>query len=345
MVTIRDVAERAGVNASTVSRALKNSAAISKKTKEKVKKAMDELGYVPNIAAQMLASGLTHSVGVILPALTSQEMRSQPFYMEILTEMNRVAKSQGYTLSIITGQSVDDLKEQVDNIYRERRVDGFLLLYSIKDDPVQDYLLAKKIPFVMMGTPVQYENETTYVDNDNKLMAKTAVNYLYDKGHRNILFVTDTLDGEVQLDRFIGYRLGMEMLGLTDHPALIFDRHRADTVQTLIDTIQEQEVTALVIIDDMLSLRVSQLLSFYDIKMPDDVSIISFNNSVFATIIHPYLTTFDVNIAALGRTSFTRIFEKIQTKLDENAKLIVPFGLVERESVRVLGTIGKEDNT
>lgn len=333
MVTIRDVAERAGVNPSTVSRALKDSSAISKKTKEKVKKAMDELGYVPNLAAKMLASGYTHSFGVVFPPMTTRDTKSQPFHMEILTEINHTAKANGYTISIATGDTTEDLKNQIHHMYRERRVDGFILLYSYKNDPVQAHLLANHIPFVMIGTPVQYENETTYVDNDNKLMAKTAVQYLQEKGHDRILFVTDNLDGEVQKDRYSGYQSGIEMLGLETHEALIFDRNQPETVDQLVQTIADYKASALVVIDDMLSLRVSQLLSFYQLKVPDDISIISFNNSAYAKIIHPYLTTFDVNIAALGRTAFTRIFEKVQDKIDENAKVIVPFTLKERESV------------
>lgn len=333
MVTIRDVAERAGVNASTVSRALKDSSAISKKTKEKVRKAMEELGYVPNVAAKMLASGLTHSIGVVFPPMSTRDTKSQPFYMEILTEINHTANAQGYTVSIATGESTEDLKEQIKLMYLEKRVDGFILLYSYKDDPVQAYLLAQDIPFVMMGTPVQYENETTFVDNDNKLMAKTAVQHLHEKGHARILFVTDNLDGEVQRDRYMGYRLGLEMLGMPGKDALIFDRNRPETLDILMETIRDEQATALVIIDDMLALRVSQLLSFYGLKVPDDLSLVSFNNSAYAKIIHPYLTSFDINIAALGRTAFTRIYEKVKLKSDENAKVIVPFTLKERESV------------
>lgn len=333
MVTIRDVAARAGVNPSTVSRALKDNPSISLKTKEKVKKAMEELGYVPNLAAKVLASGLTHCVGVVFPPMSSPEMRSQPFYMEILTEINKAASLQDYTISIATGSKIEDLQNQVQRMHLEHRVDGFILLYSLKDDPISTYLRAQKIPFVMMGTPVQFENETTFVDNDNKLMARTAVNYLYDKGHRRILFVTDHLESEVQLGRSIGYRLGVEMLDLPLYPVMFFEDSSPENLPLLLEKIQQEDITALVVIDDRLCLRIMQFLFFCDLRVPDDISLISFNNSIYAKLLHPYLTTFDVNIASLGRSSFGRIFDKIQRKMDENAKVIVPFTLKERESV------------
>lgn len=336
MVTIKDVAERAGVNPSTVSRALKDSSLISSKTKEAVKKAMEELGYVPNVAAKMLASGLTHSIGLIFPPMSNKEMESQPFYMEFLAEVNRVAGSKNYTLTIVTGDDFQGLKKQIRQIYMERRVDGFILLYSLQNDSVQSYLLDHKIPFVMLGTPVQYENETSFVDNDNKLMARTAVNYLHQQGHRQILFVTDNLNGEVQMERFRGYRLGMESLGLEAGFIQVFSGTDPDALEELAETIKVKKITALVIIDDILSLRLSQFLLGKGFKLPEDISLISFNNSVYTKILHPYLTTFDINIEMLGRASFTRVYDKIQSGSDSNAKIIIPFELKERESVRKL---------
>ena len=103
MATIKDVAKKAGVSPSTVSRTLKDNPAISEETKIKVRAAMDELGYVPNIAAQVLATGLTHSLGVILPPLTNRENISQPFYMEILTAINEEASCNSQVVSIATG--------------------------------------------------------------------------------------------------------------------------------------------------------------------------------------------------------------------------------------------------
>lgn len=336
MVTIKDVAERAGVNASTVSRALKDSSAISQKTKDRVRKAMLELGYVPNVAAQMLASGLTYSVGVVLPPLTKPDRVSQPFFMEILTTINAEAKKQDFTISIATSHSMEGLVENVALMYRQKRVDGFIVLYSEKDDPVRSYLMKNEIPFVVVGTPEGFENEITYIDNDNQLMAKTAVEYLHDNGHQNILFVTDDQEGEVYSERYTGYFLESHKLGLTTHDSALFDRHHPNQLDILIETIRQKNITGLVVIDDMVSVRVIQFLSFYGIKVPDDISIVSFNNSVYSKIIHPYLSTFDINITNLGRTSLTRLLEKINdpTKLSE--KVTVPFTLKKRESVRNL---------
>ncbi|EIQ82153.1 UNVERIFIED_CONTAM: LacI family DNA-binding transcriptional regulator [Streptococcus canis] len=335
MVTIKDVAQKAGVNPSTVSRVLKDNRSISQKTKEKVRKAMADLGYVPNVAAQMLASGLTHNIGLVFPPIMTSDRLSEPFFMEILSTITSEAKNHHFTVSIATGMSLDDLLEQVKLMHLQKRVDGFIILYSVQEDPVRKYLMSNKIPFVIVGAPEGDANKITYIDNDNQLMAKTAVDHLYQKGHRQILFITDDLVSEVASERYIGYLKGCLKLSLETQPMLLFDRKDPVSVESLMENIRAFKATALVVIGDVLSVRMVQLLSFYNIKVPDDMSIITFNNSSYAKLIHPYLTTFDINVANLGKTSFKQLLDIINSKEQSlSQKIFVPFTLKKRESVR-----------
>lgn len=337
MVTIKDVAAKAGVNPSTVSRVLKDNRSISQKTKEKVRKAMAELGYVPNVAAQMLASGLTYNVGLIFPPLITPDRLNEPFFMQILSTITSEAKINDFTVSIATGMTVEELEEQVKLMYRQKRVDGFIILYSDPEDPVRKYLMENDVPFVIVGAPEGFENDITYIDNDNQLMGKKAVEYLYQKGHREILFITDDLKSEVSSERFFGYLRGMEKLNLPSEKALLFDRRDPVVMENLIDKIKSSKATALIVIADTISVRLSQFLSYYELKVPDDISIITFNNSAYSTLIHPYMTTFDINVANLGRTSFRRLVELIKSPDKAiTEKIIVPFSLIERESIRQL---------
>ena len=183
MATIKDVARRDGVIPSTVSRTLKDNPSISKETKAKVRAAMDELGYVPNSAAQMLATGLTHSLGFVLPPLTDRENISQPFYMEIITAINEEASSNSQVVSIATDALLEELVKQVELMYRQKRADGFIILYSRTNDPVKDYLLKEKVPFVVVGAAVDNNDKVTYIDNDNKELGQEAVNFLRAKNN------------------------------------------------------------------------------------------------------------------------------------------------------------------
>lgn len=339
MVTIKDVAAKAGVNPSTVSRVLKDSKSISQTTKDNVRKAMLDLGYVPNVAAQMLASGLTHNIGLIFPPLITPDRLNEPFFMQILSTITHEAKKKEFTVSIATGMTVDELKDQVKLMYRQKRVDGFIILYSISNDPVRNYLMENKVPFVIVGAPEGLENDITYVDNDNHLMGKRAVEYLYQKGHREILFVTDDFDSEVAQERYFGYLHGLRKLALHRHHARLFDHRNPIVLDELMEKIEEYDVTALIVVSDMISVKLTQWLSYYHLLVPDDISVITFNNSAYSTLVHPYFTTFDINISNLGRTSFRRLVEVINAShLTTPERTIVPFTLKERESVRQLPT-------
>ena len=333
MVTIKDVAEKAGVNPSTVSRTLKDSPSISQATKERVRKAMDDLGYVPNLAAQTLASGQTQSIGVILPPLMNQERLSQPFFMQIITAINAEASRLSLTVSIAAGENVTAIQEQVQLMHRQKRADGFILLYAEEGDPVKDYLVNNALPFVMVGAPQDEKEEIPYVDNDNVSLGQAALNYLYQHGHKEIAFVTDDRQGKVFQRRYQGYKEASKHLGLPIFAPVLFDRKNPASLQDFTDLLEGSHISALIVSDDLTAVQIMQWLSFYHLKVPDDYSIISFNNSTYANIIHPYLSSFDIQIEELGKASLHLLIDRLKTKKLPPLYSEVPFLLMERESV------------
>lgn len=331
MATIKDVARRAGVSPSTVSRTLKDNPSISKETKAKVRAAMDELGYVPNSAAQMLATGLTHSLGVVLPPLTDRENISQPFYMEILTAINEEASCNSQVVSIATGATLEELVKQVELMHRQKRADGFIILYSETNDPVKDYLLEEKVPFVVVGAAaVDNNDKVTYIDNDNKELGQEAVNYLRTKGHQKIGFVTDDLFGQVGQERYQGYIEATKEFNLETYPELVFS---SKVIDSLKENLKSNQLTALIVKDDLIALRFIQWLNNQGIRVPEDYAIISFNNSTFSEIMHPFLTTYDINIKELGKESVLRLLDLLKNPKTKAQKITIPFKLIERESV------------
>ena len=317
-VTIKDVAKKAGVNASTVSRVLKDSSEISEKTKVKVRKAMQELGYTRNVAAQILASGKSNTLGVVFPPV--EDKSNQPFYMKVLTSINETARKYDVSIAVVTGYQESELKQQVELMYSETRVDGFIVLYAGKADSVRNYLFDNKIPFVLLGTPTEKQNEITHVDNDNVLMGHEATRYLMTLGHSEISFVTDTKDGEVFEERYQGYQ--DEMLKKQTKPNLLVFEEKM--------TLKDE--TGLVVMDEVLALKVISRLSEQGIKVPEDVSVITYNNSAFSTLVHPYLTTFDINIVRLGAATVEKFLGLTQNKEAFHDKTIIPFELILRET-------------
>ena len=324
-VTIKDVAALAGVNPSTVSRVIKDNPSISEKTKIKVKEAMKTLGYTQNAAAKTLASGKSGAIGVIFPPVENKQ--SQPFFMKILTSINEEARRQEITVAIATGHSTEDLEKQVRLMYSQSRVDGFIMLYAGPGDSIRKYLMDENIPFVLVGTPIDYQKQLTYVDNDNHLLGYEACRYLLEHNHRRLAFVTDTETGEVYKQRWLGFNKKISEENL-QADLIFFDENKLELSAF-------SDLDGLVVMDDILALKTIQFLLSMGYKVPEDISILSFNNSVYAELVHPYLSSFDINISLLGQEAMIQLANLLEkTPQSSGEKVIVPFTLQERESVK-----------
>ena len=270
------------------------------------------------MAAQILAPGKSNTIGVVFPPV--EDKSNQPFYMKVLTSINETARKYDVSIAVVTGYQESELKQQVELMYSEKRVDGFIVLYAGKADSVRNYLFDNKIPFVLLGTPTEKQNEITHVDNDNVLMGHEATRYLMELGHSEISFVTDTKDGEVFEERYQGYQ--DEMLKKQSKPnLLVFEENM---------TLKNE--TGLVVMDEVLALKVISRLSEQGVKVPEDVSVITYNNSAFSTLVHPYLTTFDINIVRLGAATVEKFLGLTQNDEAFHDKTIIPFELILRET-------------
>ena len=333
-ITIKDVAEKAGVATSTVSRVINNSVSISEKTKNKVNQVMDELGYTPNSAARNLGKGRANSVALILPPLKSREEMSIPFFLEIIESINEEAQHCGLSVSLAIAKNFSDLLSNVKRMHAQKQVDGFILLYSNVEDPVADYLYKNKLNFSLVGLPCDRKNKITYVDNNNKLLGHDATDYLIKKGHKNILFVTNRIKENVHLERFEGYKQAMSSAGLN-----FFEPVNIESETDFLDfslVLEKSKITAVVIIEDLLAFKVMQYVKHIGYMLPQQLSVISFNNTIFSTLSHPYITNVDINISLLAKYSFQYVIEQINGKNSCGMKSFVPHKVIEHESVTVL---------
>lgn len=336
MVTVKDVAKKAGVATSTVSRVINDHHSISESTKRKVRKVMEEMGYVPNKTAQNLGKGSANAIGVILPPLNSKEKIGNPFYLEIIEAINEEALKHGMATAIASARNFDNLLENVKQMHLQRQVDGFILLYSDRSDPIIDYLTTHNINFILVGQPYDQEEVVSYVDNDNQLLGKQATEYLIENGHKRILFVTNTADEILYFERYFGYQKALMLAGLKTFPAI--ELLGPDDYMTFGDNLKESQATAIVVIDDIFALRVLQLAELHGYKVPDDISLISFNNSIFATLMHPYLTSIDIAIHELGQRGTLALINQLkhQDQPVSGMRIVIPHQLIERETVKHL---------
>lgn len=331
-ITVKDVAKKAGVATSTVSRVINNHPSISEETKRKVRKVMDELGYTPNLAARNLGKKTASAIGVVLPPLNTKERLGNPFYLETIETINEEARKFNMSVAVASARDFDTLLANVEQMHRQKQVDGFILTYSDKYDPIITYLIEKKIPFTLIGQPYTQEESIVYVDNDNQLLGKQATDHLIDKGHQRILFITNTTHENLYFERYFGYQKALMMANLPLFPVVSFEE--TQDYPEFIEVLQETKATALVVIDDLFAVRIIQLAQLLGYKVPDDLSVISFNNSIFTTLTHPYLTSIDIDVASLGSIATQQLMAQLTNQeMHSSLRVVVPHELIQRETV------------
>lgn len=334
MATIKDVAELAGVSPSTASRAMHNNPAISPKTQKRVHEAMEQLKYAPDFNAQSLANKRSNAIGVILP-VDHHDIFANPFFMEVIRGISEVCYNSETMVNLATGISQDELLNSIDVMVNQGMVKRFILLYSEKNDPVVNRLRKLHVQFVIIGKPYRLVNETPYVDNDNVLAGSDAARFLVEKGHNNICFVYSDLAKMVQNDRLLGYQQITSMNGLEQYQLEISFAKYIDDYKIIEDYLDEHpEITAFITVDDMLGLRIQQILSALKAKR-ERLSVISFNNSIFAETSHPTLTSVEIFPKRLGSEA-AKIAINLKKTNDLLPKIIVPHSIVERNSVKTL---------
>ena len=187
-VTIKDVAALAGVSPSTVSRVCNDHSAISRETKEKVRRAMAELNYEPSPGPGAPSGQRVRLIGLVLPP-SSRTAYENPFYLETLRGISQFCNGREYISTLVTGQDDKEILRAIQILVKDERFGGFILLYSRVNDPIIDYLYENGILYVLIGKAKQFANQTIYIDNDNLLAGREATDYLWDLGHRKIAYL------------------------------------------------------------------------------------------------------------------------------------------------------------
>ena len=333
-VTIKDVAALAGVSPSTVSRTCKNNPSISEETKERVRKAMAELGYEPNFQASNLASQNSRTIGIILPA-SAKEVYENSFYLEAIQGISHYCNGRQYMTTIVTGQDEAEILDAVRSMSRSGKVDGSIILYSKKDDPVIDYLFNEGLLYILIGKATQYTNQTIYIDNDNLLAGREAAEYLYQLGHRRIAYLGSDSSLMFSADRKAGYQLALASHQLPVRPEYCVEvknvsENNEEAIRGLL--MQKDRPTAILVSDDILAVSLERVCLENHLAIPEDLSIISFNNSLFARLTSPQLTSIDIGAGQLGSEAASQIINHIENPNLLATKIIVPHHLIERDS-------------
>ncbi|WP_088009481.1 LacI family DNA-binding transcriptional regulator [Indiicoccus explosivorum] len=333
-VTIKDVAKQANVSPSTVSRVIADNSRISPKTKQKVREVMETLGYYPNFQARNLVIQKSRTLGVIMEN-SAQLAFQNPFFPEVLRGISAFAHESKFGLYLSTGSTEEEIFEEVVSMTLGRQVDGIILLYSKINDRIMEYLQSNEIPFSVVGRPYKDAETINYVDNDNIGIAAEVTNYLIGLGHRRIAFVGGDPDHIVSLDRLEGYRRALAKAGIAVDSRYIAEKNLISGQEgPAIQNMMKSSVspTAIVTHDDLVAYEVIGYLRDLGLRVPEDVSIIGFNNHTLSEHLKPPLSSVDISICELGSRAAELVLAQIEGGQEEAGRFTVPARLIERGS-------------
>ena len=260
--------------------------------------------------------------------LLDDELRELGAYVS--EEIRRRAKER-------EDQARKKVMEAIQTMVSGNHVDGFIVLYSKEDDAIVDYLYSEGFTYVLIGKAKQFANQTIYIDNDNILAGKEATEYLISLGHKKIAYLGSESIMVFSSDRKTGYQMALLQndLPVEKKYCVEVDHVFMDECEHLLEMLKsEDRPTAMVVSDDILAVSLERVCNQCGLSIPEDLSIISFNDSLFAKLTSPQLTSVDVNSFQLGIEAASQLINHVENPNLLATKIIVPHRIVKRDSCK-----------
>lgn len=297
-MNLRILSARLGLSTTTVSRALAGYDDVSPATRERVREAAQEFGYVPNRTAQRLKAGRSELVALVLPAGLVES--ADPFYAALMAAIGQALAAYDHDLLVTAAPAGSDEVATLRRLVDGRRVDGVILPRPRLADARARFLLERRFPFVTLGRTDLGEPHFA-LDVDGALAFRLAVERLVGLGHRRIAMIGGPAELTLSLHRAQGYREGLAGAGIAHDPALtvegdLTERGGERAASLLLD----RDPTALVCVNDRTAMGALQALKARGLVPGRDVSVISYDNVPASAFCDPPLTTIHRPIGTLG---------------------------------------------
>jgi LacI family transcriptional regulator len=327
-VTIVDVAAKAGVSFGTVSRVINNDVHVKEATRQRVLATMQELGFVANRQARSLAGGRSNTIGVLVPDLGTgyigeiirgidAELGLRALDLVLYTTHRTASKEAGYVADLAKGM-----------------VDGLLLVLPRSPADYIGNLTSHKFPFVLIDHQ-GIGRDCPAVGATNWQGAYSATEYLIKLGHRRIGFITGWMDLGCAADRLDGYRSALRTHHIPDSPELVYEGTFFQTdgfagASAFLDL--PVPPTAIFASNDVMAMGATDAVRSHGLRIPEDISIIGFDDIPQAALVHPALTTIRQPLEQMGRVATQMLLDLLKNPEERSDRLELPTELVIRDS-------------
>ncbi len=334
VTSIKDVAKKAGVSISTVSNALNNSRYVKKETKEKIFEVASDLNYTPNIIARGLKTRSTRTVAVIVPDISNQ------FFAQVIKGIEEIAKQRRYNV-LLTCSYYDVLEEKRSiEVLKQQFVDGFLFISGYNSFEHIKSLNNDRVPVVVVDRELEDKNVPSVLIDNFEAMRK-AVNFLYELGHKRIGYISYTYDNQTTVkNRYRGYCKGLEENGIDYDPDMVIISETLrlnelegsrEVVKKIID---RKKIPGVILnASDFIAVGVIRALKELNIEIPEEISVMGFDNILMSLYTDPLLTTVKQPKKQMGATAINLLLDIIEGKSIENKNIMLPTEIIDRKSI------------
>ncbi len=305
--TIKDICKLTDLSLGTVSKYL-NGGTLKEENRDKIERAIEELGYHVDEYARGFITNRTHTIGVLLPEFDNM------FYARIASDLEHAFSAQGYAVTV--RESRRDPKKEKKSIrwFVSRRIDALIIVPCGKTAKDYEYLQEFNVPIVFLDSYIPGVN-CEFVLVDNRDVSRRSVEYLLDCGHRKIAFVGAPKGVYTADERMQGYRDAFEARGLAVDESLLFHvEEDIDSAYLLIKKIlQEQRCTALFSSSFPNTYGAIFAVNELHVSIPEQLSLVGFDDMMFTRVFHPKLTIVDQPIKQIAELTVKRILELLQS--------------------------------
>jgi LacI family transcriptional regulator len=333
MTTIKDIARLAGVSQSTVSKAMNDRPDVSQETKEKILEIARKHKFSPDAFGKGLKSRISENIGVIFCRFV-QPLSGNPFYSRVLEGIEGEIAVNNYNLilHIITEKMMDRIPKMV----RQKQIDGLILVGIFSDRFVQN-IREKGVPLVLVD-PNKPFSDCNQILIDNEHGAFLATEHLIQKGHRKIGFVSGSLERLSFKQRLDGFTKALSRHNIALNENLISSGGLESGYDLVRDLMEQERPTAIFAANDINAIYGYNAIREMKLNIPDDVSFVGFDDIDLSRFVNPPLTTVRVYKEELGSIAVRKLLSIIQNSSENQATVVVPTRLIERESVKLLKT-------
>ncbi len=329
---IHDVAKMAGVSISTVSKALNGTGSISQKTRKRIIRICEEIGYTPNPAAKMLRAQRSENIGLFFYPSCIHLFHS-PFHGTVVAGAEQVLSKRNYNLLLAGTEFIGD-DHRLPKFVKERSVDGVLILGKMPSSLV-DELREYGLPFVILDSESADPNVDSVI-SDNIEGAAAATRFLIEQGHRKIAMFAAKEDDSSTLARFNAFRSTLLERDLFRPDWVLRHAHSEDGGMRAAEELlkMEQRPTALFCVNDSMAIGAMKVFKNVGLQIPRDVSVVGFDDLYVSRFFSPALTTIRVDQMQMGEIGATILLDSLTDESHAPCKRIVQTQLVVRDTVR-----------